>query len=223
MPDKPTLVLIHTVSPLVAVFNALCAEIVPDARLLHILDEPLLERIRGRGGLLPEDAARLDQHVAAAESVGACAVLVTCSAVSPAVDDLQPRAFPIFKIDSAMVAEAVRLGSTIGVLATNPTTLQPTQSLLQAAAGAAGKNIQVELRLVEGALQALMRADAPAHDRLVLDALSELAPRADVVVLAQASMARVLDGLPPGRAALPVLSSPHLALAQVKQYLDSLQ
>jgi hypothetical protein len=43
----------------------------------------------------------------------------------------------------------------------------------------------------------------------------ELAERADVVVLAQATMARVLDVIPESKRQVPILSSPHLALEQV--------
>jgi len=40
-----------------------------------------------------------------------------------------------------------------------------------------------------------------------------------VVVLAQASMARVLDVLPQAERRVPILSSPHLVLSQVKRLL----
>lgn len=210
------LVLIHTVSPLVEVFTRLCAEILPGVRIIHILDEPLLERIRLRGGLHPQDSARLDTHAEMAEAVNAAAVLVTCSTVSPAVDGMLPRAFPVFKIDTAMVAEAVRQGGRIGVIATNPTTLAPTRSLLQGEATARGKTVDVEMLLVEGALKALMNGDGATHDALVLQAVAQISARVDVVVLAQASMARVLAGLPAAHSTVPILTSPHLALEQVK-------
>jgi hypothetical protein len=49
----------------------------------------------------------------------------------------------------------------------------------------------------------------------------ELAQRVDVVVLAQASMARVLEAMPEAERTVPILSSPHLALAQVGQLLEA--
>jgi hypothetical protein len=71
------LVLVHTVPPLVAEFDALCATMLPGVKVLHVLDEPLLERIRRQGTAGPEDDARLADHVRMAEDVGASAVLVT--------------------------------------------------------------------------------------------------------------------------------------------------
>ena len=219
-----TLVLVHTVPPLIEVFGQLAAELLPGARVLHVLDEPLLERVRRRGALADEDAARLAAHVDEAAAAGADAVLVTCSTVSPCVDDVRKRAtIPVYKVDEAMIAAAIALaaqrGPRIGVLATNATTLAPTRLLLAAAAARAETPIEAVDVLVEGALPALLAGDAAAHDRLVRDALLALAPQVDVIVLAQASTARVLAGLP--SLAAPVLASPQLALQRVKERFDS--
>jgi len=53
----------------------------------------------------------------------------------------------------------------------------------------------------------------------VSDALLEMASKVDVIVLAQASMARVLNNLPPGSVSIPVLSSPEPAILQAKDVL----
>jgi Asp/Glu/hydantoin racemase len=218
MNDK--LVLIHTVSPLVDVFNTLGLELLPGVQLMHILDEPILELERQGNGLTSEASARLGTHVAAAERVGASAALVTCSTISPNVDDVRSQAsIPVLKIDEAMIAQAVSTGSKIGVVATAASTLEPTHGLLQAQADASGGVIKVELVLVENALAALLSGDGATHDRLVKSAILELAGRVDVVVLAQASMARVLDVLTASDCQVPVLSSPHLALESVRQVL----
>ena len=214
------LVLIHTVSPLLQVFTKLGAELLPGVQLMHILDEPLLERVRQRGHLAPEDSVRLQTHVAVAEEIEACAVLVTCSTVSPCVDDVRPNVgVPVMKIDEAMIAEAVATGTKIGVVATNVTTLEPTRQFLQAQADIWGKQTETELVLVEDALPALLSGDGGTHDSLVKKAVLELTQGVDVVVLAQASMARVLDVIPEPQRGVPILSSPHLALRRVKQLL----
>lgn len=221
-------VFVHTVPPLVAVFGHLAAAMLPGIQVMHILDEPLLEHVRQQGRLDESDVQRLATHVQEATSIGARAVLVTCSTVSPAVDAVRQQAtIPVLKIDEAMIAEAVRLGVRIGVIATNQTTLAPTQRLLQDAAIRAGRTIATELVLVEGALPALLAGDSATHDRLVRAAIAATAPQVDVVVLAQASMARVLDdelehSLAGGDAKAnktPVLASPHLALRELAALL----
>lgn len=218
---KNLLVLIHTVPPLLSVFDRLGAELLPGVELMHVLDEPLLERIRQRGSqLAPEDAERVCAHVAVAEQIGANAVLVTCSTVSPCVDDVRPTVgIPVIKIDEAMIEEAVNTGTRIGVVATNETTLEPTRQLLQAQAQRRGKDIQVQLLLVKNALWALIGGDSATHDHLVKRAVLELMEQVDLVVLAQASMARVLEAIPEAERKVPVLSSPRLALAQTKTVL----
>ena len=219
----PVLVLVHTVPMLLPVFTRLCSEMLPRVRIHHILDEPLLERLKQRGRLGPEDGERLLQHAALARQIGAGLVLVTCSSISPAVDGVREQApVPMLKIDEAMIARAVELGGRIGVVATAPTTLQPTRQALEAEAERRGRRVSVELVLVEGAMSALQAGDGDTHDRLVREAVLALMPRVDGVVLAQASMARVLQVLPQAERSVPVLSSPHLALERVLAILATM-
>jgi Asp/Glu/hydantoin racemase len=215
------LALIHTVSPLLEVFDRLVAEMLPGVRPIHILDEPLLERVRQRGHVTTEDSARLQTHVAIAEQIGADAVLVTCSAISPCVGDIrEATGVPVVKIDEAMIDQAVATGASVGVVATNEATLEPTRLLLQGRADVAGKRLGIELVLVESALSALLGGDGALHDALVRAAVLELGHRVDVIVLAQASMARVLEVIPEAERRVPILSSPHLALEQVRRLLS---
>ena len=173
---QPTLVLVHTVPPLVSVFQPLVAELLPGVRLFHILDEPMVERVKRRGGLADEDGARLAQHVEAAAAIGADAVLVTCSTISPVVDMIRSSAaIRVLKIDEAMIREAVSLGRRVGVIATAATTLEPTRELLEAEAARQGKEVTTELVLVEGAIAALFAGDGESHDRLVAEAALDLA------------------------------------------------
>jgi hypothetical protein len=51
-------------------------------------------------------------------------------------------------------------------------------------------------------------------------AIHELSQRVDLIVLAQASMARILDTLPVNERSVPILASPYLVLEQVKSILD---
>ena len=220
---QPTLVLVHTVPPLVSVFQTLGAELLPGVRLFHILDEPMVERVKRRGMLTDEDGARLAQHIETAAAIGADAVLVTCSTISPLVDMIRSSAaIRVLKIDEAMIREAVSLGRRVGVIATAATTLEPTRELLVAEAARQGKEVTPKLVLVEGAIAALFAGDGESHDRLVAEAALSLARHSDVVVLAQASMARALAAMPEDQRPAPILSSPHLALAQVRQLLANL-
>ena len=221
MPD--IVVFIHTILPLVGVFDQLARVHLPGVQVKHILDEPLLEGIRQRGGLTSSDSTRLWDHIKIAESIRARAVLVTCSTLSPLLDNLSPlTALPLVKIDEAMMTAAVLAGNHLEVLATSPTALTSAQMMLEVQARKSGKQIACEFKLVDGAFSALLAGKTDEHDRLVRQAVIELGPSVDVVVLAQASMARVLAEIPEGDRRVPIFSSPHLALKQVRKFLVDL-
>ncbi len=99
-----------------------------------------------------------------------------------------------------------------GVIATLHTTLEPTADLVQRCAVEAGKNIRITARLCNGAFEALMSGDAAKHYSMVSTALRELMCDVDVIDLAQASMARVVDALAEGEKRVPILASPPLAI-----------
>ena len=106
----------------------------------------------------------------------------------------------------------LKLRKKIGVIATLSTTLEPTADLIQRRATIANKQIELTSKLVEGAFEALMRGDAATHDKKVGDALKQLANEVDVIVLAQASMARVVDTLTEAEKKVPILASPPIAM-----------
>ena len=86
-------------------------------------------------------------------------------------------------------------------------------------AAVAGKTIELEAVLCEGAFDALMSGDAAKHDQMVAKALKDLSSRADVIVLAQASMARVADGLSAEDKKVPILASPAIAVQHIASIL----
>jgi Asp/Glu/hydantoin racemase len=213
-----TIGFIHTVLGLPPTFAALADELVPDAEYFHIVDETLLANTRRTGSLTATTRRRVLGYVESAADAGAGLVVVTCSSIGPAVD--ASRAFldvPVLRIDEPMADEAVRLGSRVGVVATLATTLQPTAELVERRAIAAGKDVEVDARVCDGAFDALQAGDRDRHDQLVREGLESVLADVDVVVLAQASMARVADTL--GDVSLPILSSPRLGMERVAALL----
>jgi Asp/Glu/hydantoin racemase len=211
---KPkTLGLIHTSATLVPVFAPLCKEKLPGVNVFNIVDDSLVKGIIASGGLTAVIARRVAGYVESAELAGADYILVTCSSIGPAVEAAAKLCgVPVLRVDQPMADRAVQVGTRIGVIATLRTTLEPTADLIGRRAALAGKTIEVTARLVEGAFEALMRGDGPAHDARVAVALKELAQQVDVIVLAQASMARVVDALQPEDKRVPILASPGIAV-----------
>ena len=219
MPQK--LAFLHTVFSLVDLFTGLTKEVLPgDVEVVHIADEILLKVVLWQGGLSPFIHRRVAEHVVAAEQAGMDAVQLTCSSISPCVDVTKNLVqIPVLKIDEPMVDKAISIGERIGIAATAPTTLKPTTELVHKQAGAMGREVQVESILCEEALKALFSGDMETHDLIVQRALVDLMSRNDVVLLAQASMARVADTIPAEKQVVPILSSPRLAMDRLKQIL----
>jgi hypothetical protein len=92
----------------------------------------------------------------------------------------------------------------------------PTTELVEATAREAGRPVTVVSRLCEGAFAALDRGDGARHDAIIAEELDRLAAEVDVVVLAQASMARIAAARPAG--GTRVLSSPRLAMERLASY-----
>ncbi|TDC05655.1 Asp/Glu/hydantoin racemase [Nonomuraea longispora] len=208
------LALIHTSATLVDVFAGLCAEHLPGVGTFNIVDDSLIKDTIAAGRLTPLTARRVAGHVGSAEAAGADHILVTCSSIGAAVEAAEPlTGVPVTRVDRPMADRAVALGRRIGVLATLTTTLEPTADLVRRRAAAAGKEIELTARVCQGAFEALMSGDAATHDAHVARALAQLGADVDVVVLAQASMARVAGTVPATVPATgPILTSPPLAM-----------
>lgn len=212
-PPLRRLGLVHTSATLVPAFEQLCRERLPGVAVFSIVDDSLIKDVIAHGRLRPATARRVVQHVAAAEAAGADTILVTCSSIGRAVETAATLVdVPVLRVDRPMAEQAVATARRIGVIATLPTTLDPTADLISRCAATAGREVTITARLCEGAFAALMAGDAASHDATVAAALDHLAAEVDVIALAQASMARVVDTLPPNPSRPPILASPPLAI-----------
>lgn len=215
------LALIHTVAGLVPRFRELTGELMPDVETFDIVDETLLRDATAEGRVSLDVARRLFNHLAAAERHGADAILVTCSSIGGIVDAARPFAgVPLLRVDQAMAEQAVSRAARIGVLATLRSTLAPTAELIRRTALDAGREVEVRERVCEGAFEALRAGDTGRHDELVREGLRELLGWAEVIVLAQASMARVIETLDQAERTTPILSSPRLGVERMRDLLD---
>jgi Asp/Glu/hydantoin racemase len=218
-----TLALLHTSPTLSPMFNELCARILPGVRILHFVDESLIKNTIAAGRLEKATMRRLINLVASTFDAGADATLVTCSSIGPAVDIAALlHDEPVLRVDAPMAEKAVAQGRKIGVLATLSTTLAPTVDLVRRKAAEAGREIELVEHLCEGAFEAVMAGDGATHDRIVGEAITQAMRGVDAIVLAQASMARVVSALPPESIPAPVFSSPELGVERARDVLRSL-
>jgi Asp/Glu/hydantoin racemase len=184
----------------------------PDARIINLLDEGLLAVLEPGGEIGPRAVDHMVRVVGLVRDSGVGVIQLTCSAYSPLVPTLRQVApVPLFGIDDVLVETAVERGTRIGLISTQPLTAQA----LRAAAERAGKQIDLDAIVYREAFEALGRGDGAEHDRLLGQRIAAYADR-DVIVLGQASMARVLPTLPPELAAR-TLTSPTLAVETARR------
>jgi len=188
----------------------------PAALRMNLLDDSLSADLARNGSL---DAAMTRRFVALADyavAQGAEAILFTCSAFGPCIDEVKRRLAPrpVLKPNEAMIDEAVARagGRPIGLvasfaptLASMPAEFPPGTPLVTA--------------LAEGALQALQAGDAGAHDEAAARAAERLAAEGcALIALAQFSLARAAPCVA-ARTALPVLTTPDSALRRLRAAL----
>jgi Asp/Glu/hydantoin racemase len=217
-----TVVAIHTAMPMVEPTKELFAKHLPDVRLINVVDDSLIQDVIGAGEVPAAVEKRLVQYYHSALDAGADVIFNTCSSVGDiALKARESLELPLVKIDDAMARQAVLDASSIGVLATLSTTLDPTVRLVRHFASELGKEVQIAEGLAEGAFQAVIAGDRETHDRLILKAAESLAPLVELFVLAQGSMARMEQEIA-ASTGKKVLSSPERGVLQVKEVLESL-
>ena len=217
-----TVAAVFTAQSIVESTKQLFAELVPDCRVISIIEDAMIQDVIRAGRVTPEITRRLIRYYLAAEDTGADLIFNTCSSIGDvAIMARNLVTIPLVKIDDAMAAEAVRIGTRVGVLATLETTLAPTVRLVTAQAEKAGRTVSVVEGLAQGAFEALVARQAEKHDELVASAAERVAGHADVIVLAQGSMARMEEALAK-RTGKPVLSSPRRGVLEVKDTLEGM-
>jgi Asp/Glu/hydantoin racemase len=213
--------LIHATPLAIAPVTEAFRRLWPEAEARNLLDDALAPDLARAGRLDAAMVQRFRRLAAYVADCGADAILFTCSAFGPAIEraawDQAPR--PVLKPNEAMFAEALALGTRIGMVATFPPSLPPMEAEFAAMAAAAGSSAMLETVCTPGAMPALRDGDTETHDRLVVEAAAGLA-RCDVLLLAQFSMARARAAVQ-AKVGTPVLTSPDSAVTLLRSRLGA--
>lgn len=203
-PSSHDLAFLHTAAVHVDTFSRLSAQVNGALRVRHVVAEQLLHDAR-QHGVTDHLVRQVQAAMAEAASSGARVVVCTCSTIG-GIAEAATGPFRAMRIDRAMADAAVRSGKRILVIAALESTLAPTLALLQDSARRAGLKPRITQALAEGAWARFEAGEREAYLAAVTDAIRTHAGGADVVVLAQASMAPAADRC--GDLGIPVLSSP---------------
>jgi hypothetical protein len=205
----PHLALVHTAELNVATFTNLMNELAPDIPVRHVLACHLLEQAIREGGVSDELTAQVRSKLLEAAGDGAPLVMLTCSTVGGGAEALRDSSQAVFlRVDRPMAGRAVEIGSNILVAACLQTTVKPTTDLIAAVAAEKGREVRIRVALFPDAWAILQAGDPAGYVRAVAEGLHSESGGAEVIVLAQASMAKAAPlcaGL-----GIPILSSPRL-------------
>ncbi len=204
----------HSITPIQEAF----ARLWPQAHLANLLDDSLSADLARQGTL---DDAMTDRFLSLARyarKTGADGILFTCSAFGPCIEacarDLP--AIPVLKPNEAMIDEALAAAGPhgrVGLMAS----FAPTLTSMPPEFAAAAPGMTLVPCLAEGALAALDRGDAAAHDRHAAEAAMRLTD-CDVIALSQFSLARAADDV--ARASgKRVLTTPDSAVRKLRRLL----
>jgi aspartate/glutamate racemase len=205
--EQDELVFLHTMALHVPTFTGLAQDLAPGMAVRHVVNQSLLDNARELG-LTDDVRDSVQEAMRQAAGGGARVVVCTCSTVGGLAETMPAAGFLPMRIDRAMADAAVRGGRRIAVLATLASTLEPTRELLVGSAQAAGVDPEYRDVLVQDAWAHFESGDRAAFLDSIVRAIHEASASADVIVLAQASMAAAADQA--GDVGIPVLSSPAL-------------
>jgi Asp/Glu/hydantoin racemase len=216
---SPRITLIHAVQVAIPPVIQAFREDWPEAEVANLLDDGLTGALARDGGLTVPIVQRIRDLATYAARAGADGILFTCSAFTPAMDLARKDVtIPLLKPDEAMFADALDAGRRIGLVATFPGTIPVAEPQISAMAAARGLDVEILSSVAPEAFKAMNAGDVATHDRLVVDAAVALAPRVDVLCLAQFSMARARPEIQ-GRISIPVLTSPTAAVRRLRALL----
>lgn len=204
------LTFLHTSPVHIATYNGLLEARGTAVEVEHLVAEPLLDRAR-EDGITPALQSDIKRMVLAAADEGADLVLCTCSTIggcAESVDDATDST--VMRVDRAMAEQAIAIGDRIVVAATLASTIEPTSDLINDAAEKARRKVSLSHVVFADAWTCFEAGDQEGYVNAIAAGLPDAANDADVIVLAQGSMALAAERCPD--LGVPVLSSPSLGL-----------
>lgn len=211
---------LHTSWVHVPTFRALLSDVAPEVVDIHLVDEDLLADARDPDVdsciIKTRLLGRLHEVAEHAPSVIVC----TCSTLSGHAERWgHPSGIPVLRVDRPMAECAVARGGRVVVVAAVESTLRPTRELLEECAASSGTGAVVVDAPCLQAWALFEGGDHAGYYDLIARHVRSVADDADIVVLAQASMApaaALLQDL-----ATPVLTSPRLAVLRAVEIANA--
>jgi Asp/Glu/hydantoin racemase len=210
-------VMIHALAESIRPARIAFEEIFPKAEVVNLLDEGLLLDFKDK--LTPALRRRMSQIICYCAEHGADGIGLACSVYTPMVEAAQELVdVPVVSSYGPVISDALEAGPRVGIVASVPATLRDADQHLRRAADERGLTVEPLLCLAEDLIPVMRAEGEEGLRRRLCEEVAQLAPKVDVVLLAQFSLAAVLDDV---RAVspVPVLSPPHSGARRLKELL----
>ena len=223
----PRIALIHALPHSVTPVNSAMIRLWPEASRMNLQDDSLSTDLAaveakapgtGLDAFMHERFQRLAQY---AIDCGSDAILFTCSAFGSCIEAVAAsQKIPVLKPNEAMIEQAVALvgergkmnGQVLGLVSSFAPTLASMPNEFST-------DVNLEMKLAEGAMAALNAGDVVTHDKLVVAAAVDLVKQgAKVIALAQYSMAHCKP-MVEAACGVPVLTTTDSAIEKLKRVL----
>ncbi len=218
----PRIALVHATALAIGPVNDAFERLWPAAQRMNLLDDALSSD-RARDGRLTE--AMTQRFIALAryaQAAGARGVLYTCSAFGPAIEAARDSTrVPTLKPNEAMFEQALAADAAVALVATFEPSIDAMREEYAELCKRSGRRPELVTRHVPGAMEALARGDARAHDEAIAACVSTL-DGCEVVMLAQFSMARAAAAAQAATRAR-VLTSPDCAVLAMRDAIAAVR
>jgi glutamate racemase len=201
---------LHTSAVHTETFEQLVHHADATVETVTIVDESLLEDARVRGPQSDQVRAGINRAVDRLVDSGVRTIVCTCSTISGQAELAgKERSIDVMRVDRPLAEAAVAAGRRISVLVALESTVGPTTALIAEVAATRNTDVDITVRLCEGAWPCFEAGDLESYLAIVAAECDAVAETSDVIVLAQASMAGASRRC---TTQVPVISSPQLAV-----------
>ena len=206
---------------LMSVVNKELSLQVPGHNIMTFADPSLLDEIIDNGYITVKVRRKLLGMYFNAVNCGAEIIYNICSSVGEIADEAKHifslMDVSVVRIDELMAVNAVKTGNTLGVIATLPSTLNPTKCLLNKTA----QNHNLNINIIDALIDDGYHLPQQEMNKAIIEKAIKIAPSVDAVVLAQASMALCEEELR-AKCDKPVFSSPRFGALNIKNVVNNI-
>lgn len=168
----------------------LFAEMLPDVKMINIVDDSLAGAVLQEGYATPAVVKAVSLYALAAQGLGCDALYNPCALIRGAADAAQEMLdIPYLCNDVPMTREAIKIGKKIGLVTANQPAMNHVSKMVEREIAAAGLGNELTKYVCLEAFYALSKEkNKEKYNALMTEVVNRAAKENDVVILGQGSM-----------------------------------